>query len=554
MSTKTLRKRIALVAVATLGAGVLSVAPAFATVSLSAASNGGSPTTSRGIITNESGAIKLQTMKMLATGSLYVTAAASTINAVAVSGATITSCDIASSGPFGLNSTGTACVAASGVANMTVVPNAGVTSFTISQYSDTAGTLVDRITVSIVAVTTVGTFSASKSDIYVDSVEETTWAETVKNLDRRYAASELLGGETRALSASALTVLNGNTAEINFDLYDANETALSSTTTGVTATATGGCAVGFTAATAVGASTTTVAQTGTVTVKKIAANAPAKCVVTLAVNGAAVATKSFNFLGQVTKLVVSEIVIAIAGDETADAFLVDAQDSAGNSIPDVAISNASTLTGAVSNIEAGSTSFADGGYYATLTCVSKGLAKDLKVSAVNSSAATIYSDAFEVQCSGSPKNYSASLDKASYTIGEVATLTITAKDSAGNLTYDGALLSDDTSDKDFAKYAPSMAGGPLTQVGAVSSSDSFTTGVKKYKFTVGGISGGSFQLVVDLPKYNSPTYSQSAVTVAYKVTTDNGGVSNADVLKAIVSLIASINKQIAALQKALLKK
>ncbi len=32
------------------------------------------------------------------------------------------------------------------------------------------------------------------------------------------------------------------------------------------------------------------------------------------------------------------------------------------------------------------------------------------------------------------------------------------------------------------------------------------------------------------------------------------GVSNADVLKAIVSLIASINKQIAALQKALLKK
>jgi hypothetical protein len=31
-------------------------------------------------------------------------------------------------------------------------------------------------------------------------------------------------------------------------------------------------------------------------------------------------------------------------------------------------------------------------------------------------------------------------------------------------------------------------------------------------------------------------------------------VTNADVLKAIVSLIASINKQIAALQKAILKK
>jgi hypothetical protein len=38
------------------------------------------------------------------------------------------------------------------------------------------------------------------------------------------------------------------------------------------------------------------------------------------------------------------------------------------------------------------------------------------------------------------------------------------------------------------------------------------------------------------------------------ITAPTGGVSNADVLKAIVSLIASINKQIAALQKALLKK
>jgi hypothetical protein len=44
------------------------------------------------------------------------------------------------------------------------------------------------------------------------------------------------------------------------------------------------------------------------------------------------------------------------------------------------------------------------------------------------------------------------------------------------------------------------------------------------------------------------------VSVAYKVSTGSAGVSNADVLKAIVSLIASINKQIAALQKALLKK
>jgi len=58
---------------------------------------------------------------------------------------------------------------------------------------------------------------------------------------------------------------------------------------------------------------------------------------------------------------------------------------------------------------------------------------------------------------------------------------------------------------------------------------------------------------VDLPDLNNVTYGQESITVAYKIA-GSGGVSNADVLKAIVSLIASINKQIAALQKALLRR
>ena len=60
--------------------------------------------------------------------------------------------------------------------------------------------------------------------------------------------------------------------------------------------------------------------------------------------------------------------------------------------------------------------------------------------------------------------------------------------------------------------------------------------------------------------FNAPTrirsdeYDTAAKTVQYKIASTSTAVSNADVLKAIVSLIASINKQIAALQKALLKK
>jgi hypothetical protein len=61
-------------------------------------------------------------------------------------------------------------------------------------------------------------------------------------------------------------------------------------------------------------------------------------------------------------------------------------------------------------------------------------------------------------------------------------------------------------------------------------------------------------MVVNLPQWNSTTYSQAALAVSYKIALSTTTIQLADVLKAIVSLIASINKQIAALQKALLKK
>mgnify|MGYP000639495782 CR=1 FL=1 len=100
---------------------------------------------------------------------------------------------------------------------------------------------------------------------------------------------------------------------------------------------------------------------------------------------------------------------------------------------------------------------------------------------------------------------------------------------------------------------PAISLPQLTAVSAATFSDSFSSGKKTYKFTVGSTEG-SFSGVVDLPTYNGTTYSQVAQTVSYKVASTSTAVSNADVLKAIVSLIASINKQIAALQKALLKK
>ena len=569
MSTKTNFKRVALVAVAALGLGVLtSVAPASATTGITVAANGATATTSRGIVTGVATAQTgtTNTMSMLPTGSLYVTAGAhgAGTNSLLVAGGTISSC---AGGTVTLNSTATQCTNASDVdITATVVPTAGATLVVLSQLNSGLTAEATRVTISIVAASTVGAFSASKSNIKATIAAGAFDSSfTVDNVDEKWeTGSALYYSDT--YRASATTVLNGNYGYLTFLLKDANENGLSTSTTGLSVSATGGCLVGFASATNVlGTSASALynasQSSNTVYIKQAVANAPVKCVVSLSANGAVIATKTYTILGQVTKLVVSDEVIAKSGVTTEDAFFVDAQDAAGNSVPGVTVVNGGALTGSVDSITANTasgrttTNVYDGGVTMDVNCAAKGLAKDLVVKTTNASAATINSSAFSIQCSGSPVNYSASLDKASYTIGEVATLTITAKDSAGNLTWDGAELADSESDKTASTYAVSIAGGPMAQVGSIVSTDSFTSGVKKYKFTVGGVSSGSFQLVVDLPVYNSTTYSQSAVSVGYKVTTGaDSGVQLADVLKAIVSLIASINKQIAALQKALLKK
>ena len=155
-----------------------------------------------------------------------------------------------------------------------------------------------------------------------------------------------------------------------------------------------------------------------------------------------------------------------------------------------------------------------------------------------------------VSCAGGVDTYTVSSDKASYNIGEVATFTITAKDSKGNPVHDylntaNAALATGTATADI-----SIGGGTITKaasiadpIGALAGNASGTATFKAQLTTE-----GSFNAVVNLA--GSTTKS---VTVAYKVN-GTGGVTNAEVLKSIVALIASINKQIQALQKLILKR
>jgi len=279
------------------------------------------------------------------------------------------------------------------------------------------------------------------------------------------------------------------------------------------------------------------------------ANAPASCVVSISVNGTAASSRTFTFVGQAAsiKITASGIVKASSSATNASVFYFDVKDSAGNSLDGASVTSDSTyLNGSLTTVTAGSSApygaqTVDGSI-TTITCNDKGTYK-MKLKTTAADASTVYSPEFSITCAGSPVNYTAKLDKSSYVPGDIATLTISAKDSAGKATYDAATVGS----------GASIAGSNLTAATPPVAADTFTNGDKTYKFVVGSTEG-SYQLVVDLPGIDNTTYSQTAVTVPYTIKASSASVTNAEVLAAIVKLIASINKQIAALQKALMKK
>jgi hypothetical protein len=180
------------------------------------------------------------------------------------------------------------------------------------------------------------------------------------------------------------------------------------------------------------------------------------------------------------------------------------------------------------------------------TCTGIAGTAKLRVFALKADGITkVYSPEFTAACYGDAYSYSASFDKASYVPGDVATLTISAKDSGGNPANDYSVLGGAGAD------TVAIAGSNMTAVSAPTNTDKFSGGVATYKYIVGS-TGGSYQMSVSLPLINSANSAQSSLTVPYKITTS--GTTNEDILKSIVSLIASINKQIQALQKLILKR
>jgi len=380
-----------------------------------------------------------------------------------------------------------------------------------------------------------------------------------------------LTATSNADASSANIVAAGGAGTVAYALKDANNINLPSTAIVYGSIKSGACVIGT-------ASTVT---TGTFIVGDSPAdelyvrqadqdNTPAAvCVVDITVGGTLAATKTFTFQGPVASIEVTGLKIAESGGARTSQGSIVAKDSAGTLIGAVAVTGIildSSKSGIVSAVSAGS---ASNGLTSAVAGVNGGTAVSSSTIAApvgwtcgstvgtapvvwrtpNGTGGFITSPTYNVTCAGNAVNFTAGFDKVSYVPGDIATLTITGKGSKGEVANDAFVIGSGS-----AGEVMSLSGSQLTLVGAVAT-DKLTSGSKTYKFIVGSTEG-SYNMVVEIPLIQTSTnktlYGAATQTVAYKVVASTTAVSNADVLKSIVALIASINKQIQALQKLIL--
>ena len=583
MSTKTLRKRISLVAISALTAGVVSVVVApsasaavtatLATTNGAAASTSLSAPLSQGLVTSSTvgGSALTGTATLLSTGTLVVdgvSGGASDYVAMQVTGGVITDATVEANTAV-VNVTNTYIYTSNADKDLTVAFKfaAGSTSMTIAVYtnaaaSTTSGTLEAQWVVTSTTSSSAGTYSATGSKVNIVDASVTGDINRVNGID----------------NADGAEITNGGIGYINYSLRDAFGTVLPNAGA-IVISASGGALVkrGALGATTAASGITNITDVtnsseGSIAVKQLTANAPANTTITISYNGVVVATKSIVIQGQVATITASSPVIAQLGTSNADAFRLEYADAAGNRLIPSDQTSATTVDSATLNTVVTGASIAtastDAPAAAKGTVVCGGTAStgagagsaNLRMQYVNASGTIVYSNVWTQKCAGNAFSYTASFDKAVYAPGSIATLSLTFKDKAGNLANsyqavsgDAAVITVDGSTSATAITAPSSsATATLKDYAGARSVDA--EGVKTYRW-ITDTTLRTAAALVNVPQVVTNSGGvQQKVTVAYTVANPNATVTNEDILKSIVSLIASINKQIQALQKLILRR
>ena len=628
MSKTTLRKRLSLVVISTLTAGMLSVASA-PVASAHGAVNGdnvaattgtlngslfvatklttttsivapgsvgtaggaaiGTNATSRGLLAKDTSSGTAQTATVLAGSVLSLYAFVNTATAFTATAGTFSSVvDLAASQSATVyandlksvitalatsTSTGTGAVwtapTTPGTYTVNLLTGYVTVGASMSQPSYTVGlppTLSGSIAVTVVAASAGGTYSAANSAC--NTAAGTT------------AFSS--GVYPNGIDSSA-TKANGDLWSIDFSVRDAYNVAIP--TGALTATATNGALINFgtsgttptagTTSTVVSTNPNTSGGSSTVRVEQPTAGAPLTTTVTISFNGTVICTKTVTIRGTVDKLTVAnvgtqdlggsagsqqwiyqEIGLYPATAALSGLFTVLATDSAGNivatptSLGAFSMDSATTTptiqgltfpTLASSNSSSSVSRFTLGSF----TCGAVAGSGSPVVVFTNSATGKITKSApFTARCADNASTYTASFDKAVYNNGDIATLTVKFLDSKGNAA------------QNVTAYGASSITVPMMTAVSSASATSVTKadGTLALTYTVGlaaaAASPGTYAGVVT---FTDPALGTTQA-LKYSIVDQAGTVSNAEVLKSIVALIASINKQIQALQKLILQR
>ena len=443
----------------------------------------------------------------------------------------------------------------------------GTNSTTYSAPNSSNGdspTAVANITVSVVAASAGGSYSAAYSSCK-------TQVNTLANYN------SLVAAHAPGVDSTS-TVKNGDQWSIDFDLNDAYAADLDNANIVVSATNGGLVKLGTAGTTPVAGTASTDVTFGsstsrTVRIDQPTAGAPLTTTVTITLNGTTVCTKTVSIGGKVEKIAVANVgtqalntaagsaqwTYQAIGLYSAGLFTILATDSAGN-IVDVngvgtfsadsatlttVVQAASFPTLATSRSSSSPARFSLGSFQ----CGGVAGQANLKVKfTTSSSGEAITSDAFVARCADVPSTYTVSLDKAAYKQGDIATATVQFLDSKGNKA--NSVTAVGANSWILPYFSPVTMAGTLAQ-GASATAVTKADGTSELVFTVGtstAVVNGSYAGVV---AYDAPALGVKQ-TPAYTLSTGGDSTTNADVLKSIVALIASINKQIQALQKLIL--
>ena len=441
------------------------------------------------------------------------------------------------------------------------------TTRTMPDLDNLPPTLGGKITVTVVAASAGGSYSSTNSACNTSTA----------------GAAITAGAGTAGIDSTAI-VADGGAWYVNLDLTDAYNADLA--TGNMIATATNGAFVNIGAGGELPAGTTAtdlLSSNGngvSVRVDQPTAGAPLTTTVSVSYNGVNVCTKTVTIRGKAAKLVVDNVgtqnlnAASTAGSNQwmyqktgvspySALFTVVVTDSAGNGVSTPTTygaysADATTLTTTVQSLSVNafsSTASASSPLFynfGSWGCGSSAGEANVKLKfTIASTGDVITSDAFKARCAGGASTYSASFDKASYTQGELAKLTVSFKDSKGFPANTVSAVGANTMSLPYLTGVDITLGqtNPASQTAVTTNSD----GTSVYTLTVGttaGLQAGTYTGVVE---FSAPALG-TRQTPTYKLSTGGDTTTNADVLKSIVALIASINKQIQALQKLILKR